>query len=410
MPTLLQINILANKGSHGKIAESIGMLAMEHGWRSVIAFGRGANPSANKLIRIGNDMDIREHVLESRLFDNHGLASRKATRRFIKQIEELKPDIIHLHVIHGYYLNYKILFEYLNSIDTPVVWTFHDTWAYTGHCGHYGSINCEKWKTQCEACPLMWKDYPKSIIDRSTANFELKKKLFTSNKNLHIVTVSKWLKNEVEQSFFRGKDIRVINNGVDLSVFHPVGQVKENGAGGVFHILGVASQWGPLKGFKDFIELRKLLPNEKYKITMVGLNEKQLEQLPEGIEGIKRTDSVYQLAELYSNANVFCNLTYADTFPTTNIEALACGTPVITYRTGGSPEILDNETGFVFEKGDVASVARQIVQLSQLEVNVRSLVSEKCVSRASQYYDANNCFLKYISLYNSELVGGGVNL
>lgn len=403
MPTLLQINVFGNKGSHGKIAESIGILAIEHGWRSLIAYGRAANPSVNELIRVGNNLDIREHVLESRLFDNHGLASRKATRRFIKQIEELKPDIIQLHVIHGYYLNYKILFEYLNSIDTPVVWTFHDTWAYTGHCGHYGSISCAKWKTQCGACPLMWKDYPKSIIDRSSANYELKKKLFTANKNLHIVTVSEWLKNEVEQSFFQGKDIRVINNGVDLSVFHPIEQVKEKGNGDVFHILGVASQWGPLKGFKDFMELRKLLPEDKYKITLVGLNEIQLEQLPDGIEGIKRTDSVYQLAELYSKADVFCNLTYADTFPTTNIEALACGTPVITYRTGGSPEILDAETGFVFEKGDINSVTHQIVQLSRLRGEEVSLVSEKCIKRAKKYYDSNSCFLGYISLYNSEL-------
>lgn len=396
MPLLLQINIFANSGSHGKIAESIGKLAIEKGWHSVIAYGRFANSSQSELIHIGNAMDIREHVLESRLFDNHGLASRKATKRFVKQIEELKPDIIHLHVIHGYYLNYKILFEYLNTTNIPVVWTFHDPWAFTGHCGHYGSINCEKWKRQCEACPLMWKDYPKSIIDRSKSNFLLKKRLFTANNNLHIVAVSDWLKNDVEQSFFKGKDIRVIHNGVDIDVFTPTRQPSN----GKYRVLGVASQWGPLKGLADFYQLRKALPEDQYEIILVGLNKKQVAELPQGITGIERTETVGKLVELYSSATVFVNPTYADTFPTTNLEALACGTPVVTYNTGGSPEAVDSETGIVVEKGNINGLVNAIKELSNRD---RTTLRTACRNRAVALYNKNDRFQDYINLYEELL-------
>ena len=407
MPTLLQINVSANSGSHGKIADAIGCLAMERGWRSVIAYGRAVTPSRNELIRIGSQWDVVEHVIESRLFDNHGLASRNATRGLIRKIEELKPDIIHLHEIHGYYLNYRILFNYLNKCAIPVVWTFHDTWAYTGHCGHYGSVSCEKWKTLCENCPLMWKDYPKSIIDRSKTNYNLKKKLFTANNRLHIVTVSKWLEREVRQSFLKDKDIRVISNGVDLSVFHPTDKSSLRKVNTRFQVLGVASQWGKLKGLEDFYQLRECLPQEEFDITLVGLSEKQMNGLPTGIKGVKRTESVYQLAELYSSADVFCNLTYADTFPTTNIESLACGTPVITYKTNGSPEIIDEETGYVFERGDVCSVANQIIAMRKKDDRERVKQSELCRRRAETNFAAEDCFRKYISLYDNLLAGGG---
>ena len=394
MAVILQINIFANSGSHGRIVESIGRLAIEEGWRSIIAYGRAANQSDSELIRIGSDWSIRAHVVESRLFDNHGLASRRATKRFIEQVKELKPDIVHLHVIHGYYLNYKLLFEYLNSTCIPVVWTFHDTWAYTGHCGHYGSVNCQKWKTQCDSCPLMWKDYPKSVIDRSKKNYELKKKLFNENKNLHIVTVSNWLKQEVEQSFFHDKDIRVISNGIDLNVFQPVEVKRQLKNRSVTRVLGVASQWGKLKGLQDFFTLRGLLPESEFEIVLVGLSNEQLQNLPAGIKGIKRTESVY-------------NLTYADSFPTTNVEALACGIQVVTYNIGGAPEILDKETGYIIERGDIMSVAESIKKIRLNTEEERIIISRKCRERAGKFFDSNSCFMKYISLYNNVLQGNG---
>ncbi len=391
MKTLLQINVLANCGSHGKIAEEIGKLALGKGWRSVIAYGRRANTSQSELIRIGSKLSIHEHVLESRLFDRHGLASRFATMQFLRQIEEIKPDIIQLHVIHGYYLNYKILFNYLNLINIPIVWTFHDTWAYTGHCGHYGSINCEKWKFGCHSCSLMWKDYPKSIIDRSQQNFALKKRIFTGNSNLHIVAVSNWLKQDISQSFFKEQDIRVIHNGVNLEIFKPIVLSKNE----KIRIIGVASQWGPLKGLDDFYKLREIL-SDAYEIYLVGLNSRQLAQLPRGVIGIERTESVEKLVELYSTAAVFVNPTYADTFPTTNIEALACGTPIVTYHTGGSPEAIDHETGIVVNKGNIKGMAEAIKCIASKD---RDAMSRACRQRAEQLYNMKDRFQDYINLY-----------
>lgn len=403
MPVLLQINVFGNKGSHGKIAESIGKLAIEHGWRSVIAYGRAANPSANELIRVGNDMDIREHVLESRLLDNHGLASRKATRCFIKQIEELKPDIIHLHVIHGYYLNYKLLFEYLNSINTPVVWTFHDTWAYTGHCGHYGSINCEKWKIQCGACPLMWKDYPKAIIDRSTANYELKKKLFIANKNLHIVTVSEWLKKEVEQSFFKYKDIRVIRNGVSIDVFKRLSEVSypkiEDRIQGKFVLLGVSSIWGPVKGLEEFIRLSGVLSSDVI-IVLVGVTDAQRKQLPNNIIGLMRTDSIEELVQLYNVADVTLSLSKAETFGLTIAESFACGTPAIVYNSTSLPELITEDTGFAVDYGDFKGLKDAI---SIIKNKGKRHFSRKCRERAESLYDQDKAFMNYINLYEELL-------
>ena len=200
---LLQINLSANVGSTGRIAEEIGKLAMEQGWRSLIAYGRFASTSESELIRVGTGLDIKEHLVVTRLFDNHGLSSRRATKNFIKQIDVLKPDIIHLHNIHGYYLNYWILFDYLNKTKIPIVWTLHDCWAFTGHCGHFIMADCERWKIGCGHCPITHTEYPKAFVDRSLRNYRIKSDIFCANQNLHIVTVSEWLEGLVRQSFLK---------------------------------------------------------------------------------------------------------------------------------------------------------------------------------------------------------------
>ena len=221
MPKLLQVNVVANSGSTGKIAENIGKLAIKNGWECYIAYGRGKPKSSSHLIRIGNNWDMYMHGIQSRLFDNHGLASVGATRRFIEEIEGLKPDVIHLHNIHGYYLNYKLLFEYLATINTPVVWTFHDCWSMTGHCSHFDATGCNRWQSECYDCPLKG-EYPASMfMDASKRNFRLKKRLFSSVKDMTIVAVSQWLADIVEKSYMADYPIRVINNGVDVEVFQP---------------------------------------------------------------------------------------------------------------------------------------------------------------------------------------------
>lgn len=391
MPKLLQINITANWGSTGKIAESIGIAAMNSGWDSYVAYGRWCNPSHSHLIKVGGRWGKYFHFAEQSVCDNEGLCSRSATRRLIRQIEELKPDIVHLHNIHDHYLNYNILFEYLNQTGVKVVWTFHDCWAFTGHCFHFVTKDCMRWKTGCYSCPMK-NVLPKTILDRSRENYELKKRLFGGCKNLTIVPVSDWMAGFVRQSFLKDKRIEVIKNGVDLNVFRPLEKMEEEGA---FRVLAVSSVWNKEKGLYDIFKLRELLP-DNYQITIVGLTTKQVEELPSGIKGIQRTQNVQELVQLYSDSDVLINPTYADTFPTVNLEALACGTPVITYRTGGSPEAISDETGCVVEQGDTNALAASVENVC---LRGKLHFVEACRKRAETYFDKDKCFEKYVKLY-----------
>lgn len=392
MSTLLQINVTANWGSTGKIAEQIGLCAMAHGWESYIAYGRWSNPSQSHLIKIGNRLDMYLHYAEQRIMDNEGLNSRCATKRLIHTIESIKPDIVQLHNIHDHYLNYRLLFEYLNMTNTQVVWTFHDCWAFTGHCFHFVTKNCERWKTGCRDCPLK-DEYPKTWTDRSKKNYYLKKHLFGECKNLTIVSCSEWMDTFVKSSFLKEKEMTIIKNGVDLTTFKPY-FTKISNTNRRFRILAVSSVWSPDKGELDIYKLRTLLAQNDYEITMVGLSADQLRSLPVGIIGIQRTQNVQELAQLYSTSDVLINPTYADTFPTVNLEALACGTPVITYKTGGSPEAIDERTGIVVEQGDVNGLAGSIMKLKAYPLS-----AEDCRKRAEEYFDKNKCFEKYIDLY-----------
>lgn len=397
MPTLLQINVTSNWGSTGKIVEQIGRIAQDRGWESYVAYGRYANPSKLKTIKIGNMFDVYEHYFENRFLDREGLASRNATKKLIRVIEDINPDIIHLHNIHDHYLNYRILFDYLNSTNIQVVWTLHDCWNFTGHCA-FIPTQCKRWEKGCYHCPV------KNVLsmDRSSANYILKKNLFSSIQSLIFVPVSEWLKGFMERSFLKDANIFVIKNGIDLSSFKPqhVELPKQLGMGEKIHILGVAQVWDSRKGLDDFIALREMLPSTKYSITLVGLNKKQIKLLPKGIVGIERTNNVGELAKLYTEADVFINPTYQDNYPTTNLEALACGTPVITYRTGGSPEAVDEYTGLVVEQGDKNALAEAIIKITSKTMEERAKTSRLCRERAEKYFDKNKCFEAYIDLYN----------
>lgn len=388
---LLQINVTANWGSTGKIAEQIGQCAIDNGWESYIAYGRWYNPSQSHLIKIGNKLNMYQHYAEQRILDNEGLCSRGATKEFIKRINEIKPDVIQLHNIHDHYLNYRLLFEYLNKTDIKVVWTFHDCWAFTGHCFHFITKGCERWKSGCFDCPLQH-EYPKTLFDRSRKNYTMKKNLFGANNNLTIIACSEWIANFVRQSFLKDKPIRVINNGVDLNVFKNSESLDTNKK--TFHVLAVSNVWNKDKGFDDILKLREILSNE-YEMTIVGVTKQQLNSLPQRIVGIERTQDVQELVALYSLADVFINPTYADNFPTVNLEALACGIPVITYRTGGSPEAIDEKTGIVVEQGDINGLAEAIRMMKN-----NPLSSSDCRKRAEDYFEKDKCFEKYIDLYN----------
>lgn len=400
---ILQINSVLNTGSTGRIAEEIGMVLLEYGFGSYIAYGRTARKSKSEVVRIGSDLDFKWHGIETRLFDRHGLASRKATRAFINEIKRINPDIIHLHNIHGYYLNYQLLFDYLAKADIPIVWTLHDCWTVTGHCSHFESINCEKWRTGCFKCPQK-REYPSSLLfDNSTKNWKLKREYFNKVRDLTIVPVSDWLSDLLKHSYLSDKKIHRIYNGIDLNIFQEKDKhilTEKYKLENKHVLLGVTGVWGKKKGLFDFQKLDEFIDHDKYQIIMVGLTPKQIESLPKSIIGISRTESVQELAEFYSLADLFLNLTYEDTFPTTNLEALGCGTPVLTYRTGGSIEAITPETGFIVEKGNIEAVLDAI---SVVTKNGKDYYSLACRKRAEENYNKEDRYQEYIDLYRELL-------
>lgn len=393
MKRILQINSVVGNGSTGRIAEEIGNLAIACGWESWIAYGRGKPTSKSNLIRIGNDFDIIWHGMQSKLFDRHGLASKHATETFINKIERIAPDIIHLHNIHGYYLNYPRLCEFLKEWGGPVIWTLHDCWPFTGHCANFQHSDCTKWKSECCKCTQVH-TYPASLhMDRSRSNFIDKKKAFQQIiPQLSIVTVSKWLNSAVRQSFFSKANITTIHNGIDISVFKPVSSASMEPT-----VLGVAYVWTEKKGIDEFIYLRKNLP-ENYRIILVGLTQKQIRKLPPGITGIGRTANQQELARLYSNATVFVNPTKEETLSLTNIEAQACGTPVVCYATGGTPETISTETGALIPPGDKKALLDAVIKFIESPAKE---VAEACRERAVRLFDQRDRFAEYINLYRS---------
>lgn len=364
---VLIINSVCGIGSTGRICTDLAEKYENEGHEVKIAYGRYSDvPEKYKkyAVRIGNSFSVKLHIVISRLFDLHGLGSYYVTKRFLRWAESYKPDVLWLHNIHGYYINYDLLFKWIKSYpDIEVKWTLHDCWAFTGHCSYFTLARCDKWKNKCEKCPQPKKYPARLFIDNCTSNYLRKKNDFCGVDNLTIITPSKWLADLVKVSFLKEYPVEIINNTVDSNVFKPV---KSN-----FRdrytlqdkkiVLGVASPWDERKGLKDFIWLANNL-DDSYSIVLVGLNDRQIKMLPINIVGIKRTNSPQELAEIYSSANVFVNPTHEDNYPTTNLEALACGTPVITYRVGGSPESVDPEN--VVEENDYEALLNRVILLA----------------------------------------------
>lgn len=366
---VLEINSVCGIRSTGRISTDLADILKENGHGCKIAYGRETAPEKYKNIsyRIGSDAGVKLHALKARLFDSAGFGSKKATEKLIEKIKEYDPDIIHLQNIHGYYIDIDILFNYLAAADKPIVWTLHDCWAFTGHCSYFSFANCERWKNGCFDCPQK-KSYPSSLLmDRSKQNWIKKKELFTGVKNMTVVTPSKWLAELAGKSFLGKFPVKVINNGIDTEVFKPTcGDFRAAyGLENKKIILGVASVWDKRKGLDDFIKLAGIT-DDNYVIVLVGVNEKQKNTLPGNIIGISGTNNTAELAEIYTAADVFVNFTYEDNYPTVNLEAQACGTPVITYKTGGSPESTD-PCG-VLPQGDISGAAGLIEKSDTLKI------------------------------------------
>lgn len=406
MKKLLHINpVIRINTSTGRIMQEIGELARAHGWETYIAYSKGRDgvkPNEAKLVPVGNKWSVAWHGVLTRLFDRHGLASDGATRAFIEEIKRIQPDIIHIHNIHGYFLNYRILFEYLSKANIPVIWTVHDCWLYTGHCYYYSYVGCDKWKSQCEQCPQR-RDFPTSWwMDRSKQNFGDKKKAFTSipKELLTIVPVSEWIHGEMKQSFLKDYPYQVIHNGINLENFqvYPADEVKKRyGLEGKRILLGVASIWMEEKGWNDFMQLAGML-NPDEVIVLVGVKEEQKKGLPATIVPISRTDNLKQLAELYAAAEALVNPTWQDNYPTVNLEAIACGTPVVTYRTGGSIEVITPDTGFIVEQGDIPGL---LAAVRIIEERGKDYYQTKCRAYAEAHFRKEDRYADYLKLYEN---------
>ncbi len=399
---VLQISTVCGSGSVGRIVTDIYHTLEQNGDQCLIAYGRQGAPEGVQAFRFGSAPDMLLHVLSTFFRGEHGFASAGQTRRLIRKIRQWDPDVIHLQNIHGFILQTELLFDYLKGAGKPVVWTLHDCWPYTGHCAFYDYTACTGWKSGCRTCREYRRTYPYALFRNQTeSNYERKKKAFTNVPDLTMAVPSRWLQKEVEQSFLKDYPVKVIPNGIDRKIFHPTekGLRRKLGLEGTFVILGVANVWERRKGLPYFTELADRLP-DGFQIILIGLSRKQLRTLPERITGFTRTASGEELAEYYSMADVFVNATLEDNFPTTNLEALACGTPVITFATGGSPESLDEDCGRVVPKGDKEALLQAVLQ-EQREPKS----TEACLKRAEQYekYDR---FREYVELYH-QLAGRG---
>ncbi len=393
---VFQINSVLN-GSTGKIARGIYEIAKQNGTEGRIAYSRGPVIENPDFIKFGSAFGVYLHGFLARIFDSSGLHSRFATRKLIKEIDKFNPDIIHLHNLHGYYLNYKALLRYIKTKKIKTVWTLHDCWGFTGHCAYFDMAGCDKWKDCCYKCPNK-QAYPQSLVfDNSKKNHKIKKELLGDLDLLTVVAPSKWLAETAKQSFLSKFDIQVIYNGINLDLFKPTpSNFKEkHNLKDKKIILGVAGVWEPRKGFDDFIQLRKQL-DDNYVIVLVGLSAEQISLLPEGIIGITRTESPEELAGIYTQADVFVNPTKEETMGLVNIEALACGTPVITYNTGGSPECIDETCGAVVPKGDVSKLTEKVTDESFLN----TFTEKNCIAFSKNFCESLK-YEEYIDLYKN---------
>ncbi len=335
------------------------------------------------------------HYLLGSALGRNGCYTARGTRRLVRELKAFKPDILHLHNLHSFCINFPILFRYIKKNNIRVIWTLHDCWTFTGQCPHFDMIGCDKWKTGCHHCPQI-SSYPKSRIDNSKRMYQLKKKWFTNVKNMTLVTPSQWLANLTRQSFMKEYPVRVIHNGIDLSVFKPTDsdfraryKCEDKKI-----VLGVAFGWSKRKGLDVFVELAKRLDSQ-YQIVLVGVDERAQSSLPKNIITIKRTQNQQELAQIYSAADLFVNPTREENYPTVNMESLACGTPVLTFRTGGSPEILKDCCGAVVDKDDINALEREIIRICSQTPYKR----EDILKRAESFNMADR-FNEYVSLYH----------
>ena len=393
---VLQINCVYVNGSTGRLCSQINAYLEKHGEEAYVAHGIPDVAGKNAYV-INNSIDAHIHSFLSRKLCLQGKMSFWATYRLVRYIKRLSPDLIHLHNLHGHYLNYEMLFRFLSKSEIPVVWTLHDCWAMTGKCAHFAAAGCEKWKTEegCRECPQL-NTYPDSTYDRSSKNFADKKRAFTSVSNLTIVTVSEWLKTVCEHSFLQDKRIVCIPNGIDTGVFRPTeGNVREKyGLPNKKIVLGVSSIWNGQKGEKHFIRLADMLP-EDYQLVLVGKNSQKIAEQNSKIIALPRTENQKELAMIYSMSSVFLILSVEDSGPLVVSEAMACGTPVIGFASTGITELIHPGMGYVCEVNDVEAVRKRILDICSEGKDYKSA----CVHHVQESHSIESMTECYYRLY-----------
>ena len=382
-------------GGAETIARELYKYLNEAGHDVKFVFARGDIPEDVNGIRLGSTIDVLLNVAHARLFDSAGFGFRKMTDRLINLIEKFNPDIVSMHNLSGYYLNIKVLFSYLKKKNIPVAWTFHDCWAFTGHCISFDDVKCKKWLTGCGMCPAR-KEYPASyLFDNSKKNYLKKKELLNDWERLYIVTPSQWMADITSKTFLKNKEMYVINNGINLDVFKPSeSQLRENyKLCEKTILLSIASNWSYRKGLHHLIELNKLLDHDKYQLVIIGLSKKQISSMPPDIIAIQRTNTVEELVYWYTVADIMLYPSLADNFPTVILESLACGTPVVTFDTGGCWEAVGDECGVLVNEKTPEGLYKGIIDCYK-----KKIAPASCVKK-SQNYDRLIKFKEYENLF-----------
>lgn len=393
-----QINTEYGIGSTGRIVQELHDQLVRRGdICQVFCSGNHTNALPNSY-RINSKIGLRIHQIQSRILGDQGCHSSFATRKLVADLKALSPDVIHLHNLHGYYLNIEILFQYLKSFHGKIVWTLHDCWAFTGHCTHFADVGCERWKSHCGNCPQLH-SYPYSwFLDCSETLHRKKEVLFSNLNRMIIVTPSDWLASLVRKSFLGRYPIHTIHNGVDQTAFRPTDSCfrQQHHLEDRTILLGVAAAWSAKKGLDVFIQLAEQL-SERYQIVLVGTDSAVEQMLPSKILSIRRTHDIQQLAEIYSAADIFINPTRADTFPTVNLEAISCGTPVITYDSCGCRETVPSGCGVVISERSAEGIRNALQKM-----DAEGRLSVKL--HAPQFFDHSRAIQQYMAIYDDSIL------
>ncbi|MCI5773457.1 MAG: glycosyltransferase [Erysipelotrichaceae bacterium] len=382
------INSVYGFGSTGKIV--MNLCKMDNVLAKAF-YGRKAAVNDGIGVKFNGFWGNVNQTIQTFILDNHGFSCTYATKKLVDKLKEFDPDIVHLHNLHGYYIHVGILFEYLKNANIKVIWTLHDCWSFTGHCPHFEAVGCNRWIDGCYECPLYLK-YPFSFNKyNAKKNYQLKKAAFSSVSNMHIVVPSNWLKDQVQKSYLNKYPCEVINNGIDLNIFKYEKTATKKAK---FTILAVSSMWYTEKGLKDLVAFAKLLDDDM-ELVVIGLNKKQSKMFGKNVCCLQRTNNVQELVDHYNAADVFVNFTYEDTFPTVNLEAMACGLPVFTYRSGGATEMIDECSGRIITKYAVNEMYQRVIQLKNKEI---SFDKQQIAARMDKY-DLKKMYERYFALY-----------